>query len=464
VFAFAKSARQLRYDGLDVSFRPMPATDRSLSEFLAALPEGTVIALSIPALHAEGFMSSGVRLDAIGAAGVHDLPRSSHVAILGVRGARRGAIVRSSGAALKAEVAAGDSIGETGIRAASAIGVDVNESEATIRHGSRDIARSSDGVALATWRPDGRLDRAFILEADDGYRVPIPAGALSVYPLRGLMAAQELHANRWTDVTPSASSGTTMLRVAPGAVVMLCAGDDRPLAPRVIGRSSDRASVEVSFVEDTRSMREKFGLEDDTLARFERTPFVYTVRVAAQGPQPVSVILGWGGVSTHAIGRTLGSGSPAVASAFRVDTGELLRTVDRNSELLLMVRDDQAQLTGSGWSAVDADAVSAYRWMTDREARLLLPVASAGVSRIRIQALRDHASEPTTVSLRLNGTPLPPLRLVTGWHTYEWTVPDGILRQGANESAVIVDASPSVGTTSKGIAVSEVRVVYRPAR
>jgi hypothetical protein len=278
------------------------------------------------------------------------------------------------------------------------------------------------------------------------------------------MAAQELHANRWTDVTPSASSGTTMLRVAPGAVVMLCAGDDRPLAPRVIGRSSDRASVEVSFVEDTRSMREKFGLEDDTLARFERTPFVYTVRVAAQGPQPVSVILGWGGVSTHAIGRTLGSGSPAVASAFRVDTGELLRTVDRNSELLLMVRDDQAQLTGSGWSAVDADAVSAYRWMTDREARLLLPVASAGVSRIRIQALRDHASEPTTVSLRLNGTPLPPLRLVTGWHTYEWTVPDGILRQGANESAVIVDASPSVGTTSKGIAVSEVRVVYRPAR
>jgi hypothetical protein len=132
-----------------------------------------------------------------------------------------------------------------------------------------------------------------------------------------------------------------------------------------------------------------------------------------------------------------------------------------------MVRDDQAQLTGSGWSAVDADPVSAYRWMTDREARLLLPIASADVSRIRIQALRDHASEPTTVSLRLNGTLLPPLRLVTGWHTYEWTVADGILRQGANESAVIVDRLPAasnVGDAPRGIAVTELRIVYHSRR
>ena len=40
-----------------------------------------------------------------------------------------------------------------------------------------------------------------------------------------------------------------------------------------------------------------------------------------------------------------------------------------------MARDEQAQLTGHGWSAVDHDPVGAYRWMTAPEARLVLPIA-----------------------------------------------------------------------------------------
>ena len=82
-----------------------------------------------------------------------------------------------------------------------------------------------------------------------------------------------------------------------------------------------------------------------------------------------------GGIPGHAVARLVRGRPSAVATAFRIDTMGLLRTPDRASEVLLMARDDQAQLFGDGWSAVDSDEVSPYRWMTRTEARLLLPIA-----------------------------------------------------------------------------------------
>ena len=90
-----------------------------------------------------------------------------------------------------------------------------------------------------------------------------------------------------------------------------------------------------------------------------------------------------------------------------------------------MTRDEQSQLIGDGWSAVDWDEVSAYRWMTRTEARLLLPLAKPGAQRIRIQALLEEGGAPKSVGLRLNGVELPQQSLRSGWNTYEWTFPAG---------------------------------------
>jgi hypothetical protein len=149
---------------------------------------------------------------------------------------------------------------------------------------------------------------------------------------------------------------------------------------------------------------------------------------------------------------------------FGVDTDGLLRTPDRASEVLLMARDDQAQLTGYGWSPVDSDEVSAYRWMTATEARLVLPIANRDVRGIRVQALLEEGSAATTLKLRLNGTELPSQPLRAGWHAYEWAVPAGAVWQGANEAAVIVDRLSSRGrddAPAREVALTEMRVIHQ---
>jgi hypothetical protein len=127
-----------------------------------------------------------------------------------------------------------------------------------------------------------------------------------------------------------------------------------------------------------------------------------------------------------------------------------------------MARDEQRQLPGYGWSPVDWDAVSPYRWMTAREARLVLPIAMNDARRIRIQALLEETGAATAVSLRLNGTDLPWHSLVRGWHAYEWDVPAGALRQGTNEVTLIIDRLPQSNSPDagpRGIALTELRVI-----
>jgi hypothetical protein len=151
------------------------------------------------------------------------------------------------------------------------------------------------------------------------------------------------------------------------------------------------------------------------------------------------------------------------ASVFSVETAGLLRTPDAVSEVLLMARDDQAQLTGHGWSAVDHDPVGPYRWMTGREARLLLPIAGPAPRGIRMQAMLESAGAPATVRLRVNRTMLPARTLRAGWSAYEWFLPPGSTEPGTNEVAVIVEGLPvrtGAGAAAREVAVSEVRVMH----
>jgi len=174
------------------------------------------------------------------------------------------------------------------------------------------------------------------------------------------------------------------------------------------------------------------------------------------------VMLALGGVPSHALGRTANEDASGGAAVYRVDTRGLLRTPDRVSEVLLMARDDQAQLTGSGWSAVDFDAVTPYRWMTSTESRVLLPIAGPDAQRISVQALLEDGSAPKSIGLRVNEIALPAQTLRPGWNRYEWALPD-IGARPAHDVVVTIDQlTPSKGDRpARGVAIAEVRVTHR---
>ena len=98
----------------------------------------------------------------------------------------------------------------------------------------------------------------------------------------------------------------------------------------------------------------------------------------------------WAAFLALAIGRATVRLLPTRHSVFSIDTAGLLRTPDALSEVLVMARDDQAQLTGHGWSRRPR-CVGPYRWMTAAQGRLLLPIAGPAPRAIRIQAM---AREP----------------------------------------------------------------------
>ena len=100
--------------------------------------------------------------------------------------------------------------------------------------------------------------------------------------------------------------------------------------------------------------------------------------------------------------------------------------------------------------------------MTAAEARVLLPVARAGARRIRIQAFRE-ADGPTSIRLALNGVDLPWQPLQRGWQAYEWELPEGLVRPGPIEAAVIVDALPASANNEapRAVAVADIRLIAR---
>jgi uncharacterized membrane protein len=464
VFAFGKAARRLRYDALNFAFAPLPLTGGLLTEVLSRLTDGTIVALAVPAGHARRFAATGASLADIG--GPLDLARSglSNVATVGVRGAHRGAILRIDPSDIQIGVDAGHLIGDTGVVAPEAIEVQSTAAEAAIRQGARDIVRTVAGAAVAIWRADGTLQEAFVLQADDHFRVPLLAGPLSLYPLRGTWSSQEIR-TEWGDAMSAFRTGSAMARVRAGQTAVLYVGDGARLAPRVIDRSSERVKTRVTRLDGSTGDTGRARLEAEQVKStgLREDAHVYRIEMTASGTRPASVLLALGGVPAHAVGRVISSHASRTAELFSVDTEGLLRTPDRISEVLLMARDDQAQLTGDGWSSVDWDDFSAYRWMTSTEAQFLLPIARGPASRIRLQALLGEHAVPTMISLRLNRVECPPQPLHTGWHAYEWIVPAGALSSGTNEVAVIVDrlvAPQGAGVASKEIAITEVRVIH----
>ncbi len=295
--------------------------------------------------------------------------------------------------------------------------------------------RTLEGAVMAVWNADGGLKQTVVLQAADDFRVPIPSNSLSVYPLRGVWASQELSRDGWTDVASATGTGSTMLKVPAASSVVAYLGSVSPLAPRVIDRSSTRSSEEITPFHGRSRETLHAKLEADDLKNSSVAAGAVCLQDRGRGSQRRSLhrcLMALGGVPSMAVGRVVSGRPTGAAAVFRVDTMGLLRTPDRTSEVLLMARDDQAQLIGDGWSAVEWDAVSAYRWMTRTEARLLLPIAKPDAQRIRMQALLEEGGAPRNgVASASTGSSCRSQPLRIGWNAYEWTAPPADWRSGS---------------------------------
>jgi Protein of unknown function (DUF2723) len=444
VFAFSKSARRIRLDGLAVGFEPLTLAKLSLAELAASVANGSVVALAAPAgLAAQFAASAGASFTEIGGPDVLTRASRASVAIVGVRGARSGALVRADAIDTEFDIAPGGAIGGTGRLAPSEISIRAGATDVSIRQGSRDLVRTSEGAVVAVWARDGRLTHALVLQAVDGFRASLPAGPLSALPV-GRGALQDVKGS-WADVTPSVGTGGVVVRVPAGQTLVMQVSDDRPLQPRVVDQWED-----VTHVTITTAAAQPLDLYRHT----------YWIEVRATGSGAASAQLSLGGVARRAFARTVAPGR--AVSLVPVDYRGLLRTPDSVTELLQMSRDEQSQLVGTGWSRVGADAGGGYRWMTAAEARVLLPIARDGARRIRIQALRE-ANGPASIRLALNGVALPWQALQRGWHSYEWDLAEGLVPPGPLEAAVIVDTLPASADsqTPRAVAIADIRLVRR---
>ncbi len=443
VFAFPKATARLRLDGLDFSYAPLALTGERLTDFVAHLPDHTLVALAVPAALVGRFAGVGAqKLDLIGASRGWSIAwNQSNLVVVGARGSRRGALVHVSDQPLAVDVPTRNTDPSVGFTAPAGVQIRADTVEAAIRMGDRDLLRTSRGIALATFTPTGEVRGTYVISLDRDSRVPILSNPYSVHRLRGELERFPLPQS-WTDSTRAVQSGNFTVRANPGAGLTLYVGADAPFAAREVDQSPGQARIGITPCGDderrtlTARLRSEgvagAGIgEDATIVRMD-------VSVPPGEAAPVSIVFALGAIPRHAVAR---SSSSDLSELFRVNTDELLWTVDRDTEQLAMSRDEQSDLIGGGWSKVEYDGVTPYRWMEQTVAQVLLPIHAAHPSSLTVQAFAAENAGALNLHLRINGTDLPAQGLRTGWASYEWVPPVGLLHQGVNELAFLVSTS-----------------------
>ena len=120
---------------------------------------------------------------------------------------------------------------------------------------------------------------------------------------------------------------------------------------------------------------------------------------------------------------------------------------------------------GEGWSGAEEIQGASANWAVAQQARAFLPAAAGTDYRLTVQALPFEypGAESQAVTLWIDGHRLERRALSSGWGTYSWKLPAGLLREGLNEVQfeferldAPADVLPGNGTIgSTGIQVPE---------
>ena len=334
------------------------------------------------------------------------------------------------------------------------VAVSADRDAARIEVGGREILRTTSGVGVAFWTPDG-LSAAFTLVP--GSAPPTLPTPYAIYPLRGLLEPRTIGTEP-LDLTRDAASGSMVFKTDTGAArLVLYAGRSRPLAPslqEMSARSWPKLDVREFSNDGSANAALVRALEEDGVPadeRLRRLAHVYRIVVDTNWNTPAAVQLGMGGVPDVVYGRLLDGAAGYIRG---VDLMTHLSRVDTHTLSFHMARDHHVELVGAGWTEVQSDTVAAYREIRGREAELLLPLEQTEPLRIGIQLIAIGNGDATakSVQMRFNDLSLESVTPTGVWQRYWWNIPVEAVRPGVNTVAL------TVGPASARLAVSDVLV------
>lgn len=162
-------------------------------------------------------------------------------------------------------------------------------------------------------------------------------------------------------------------------------------------------------------------------------------------PAPVRAVLSRAADDTAAIAyRTLGHVSPrAAAGMLGAYTGQPLlegevTTVDLSGDPSLL----RLPLPARHFSGPAVEDGVPGRWITDREARLFLPMTWDGPVVLTLKARALETPEPQFMDVTWNDTPVGRAEMKPAWADYRFHVPAGVVRTGTNVLALRFDRGP----------------------
>jgi hypothetical protein len=450
VLAFQQSRDRLV--GLGFDFDPVDVGVQSLAQRIRELPSGATVAIAV----CDTWLSSEVRaalgLDAAAARSM--APRFA--AIVARVGAAPELVESSAEARVEAE----------GITAeASATG-------AWITAGGQIVSAVPTGLAVLVVDPRRKSSVSYRLASSD--ELVAGPSPYTPYQLTGLLPVMNAGGNIWTDVTSVAAgwmtvtvnnyreflATTTAYVVAP---TPLRPALDEALAilpaPTFDVRLFDRAQER-----DRTALIEALAGDGLPLENLGTDRFVARVfQTVNDRGQSASWGLSLGAIPTRVWlrGMTDQPSRPRV-TAMPSDVDPLLRQPGIE---LINAGYNSDRLFGSGWSRPERDGSGGFRWATDPEAHVVLPITGDAGLRIGLVAsARATTSDPyPTVALSINGHNLNPCPLPDGLQRCWWDVPASAVRDGANHIVVRsssvsrpADSNPLADTRTLGVAVKQI--------
>jgi hypothetical protein len=411
VFAFDRTRDALA--ALGHRFSRVRLLDAPLDRFLAALPRSRVV------LRAGS--DGGQRFAAIGSAG------------------EPAALERRGTGAVSVEAPEGAGLGAGGVHAPLALRAEAGAEGASVWVNGVELARTETGVAFAVVAPGGRVVEAYELDPAEGLRVPFQSRAFAVNRLVGPPRCRELGRGDWVDVTELAAGGRVLVRIDDhepyDASVTLWLGSERSLAPRLtrqLGTGTPQLAVrELAGAALRRALAE--GAAPALRSATHQTRV--ELRVNDEGESSSST-LDLTGLPASAWARAdVDLKSPQRASLCAEDLGDAQLLAAPSRAVSLSFGEEIEPFLGAGWHVRER---AGFRWTAEREADLLLPVASAGPVRLGLRAMPLGVASATAATLTpvVNGEAQPAVTLRPGWVVYGWDV---TLGAGVNDVALRVD-------------------------
>ncbi len=399
------------------------------------------------------------------------------------RTGRYGSIATAGAGASRAAAAAsvlrapGDAIGSDGVRAPVALRAESLADGAAIGVDGVEVARSESGVAFSVVSPGGKLLEAHVLDPAEGLRVPFTARAFPFYRLAALPECVAAGAGGWAEVSKPAAAGRVLLRVddfeSYEARIVLWAASARPLQPRLAATSGAGSPQLGSHGFDAGGAELRAALAADGLdARWLEAAGRATrleLRVNDQGDFATAAIA-LGGIPTRAFARAevdRKAAERALVCAANPGEADFFGPASADPVELSFGSQLEAFL-GPGWNEAEPGG---FRWTCERDAELLLPLASVAPTRVRLRAMPlVAAGHPAGVlAIAVNGVGGEAFSMNAGWGFYEWAIPASAWRTGTNLLTIRTGAPASpralgAGEDARalGVALSTLTLRRRP--